>query len=259
MRAILLSLFALVVLGMDSMSARAGELEYREKGIIRGPKDEKKIAFEFTGDSFAEGGTTILDELAKRKGKASFFFTGKFLRNPEFKPLIQRIIKEGHYIGPHSDAHLLYCPWTGEKNTLVTREVFRADLDKNLKAIEAFGVRRADMKYWVPPYEWFNEEIVSWSDEMGRTLINFTPGTRSAADYTPNDAKNFVSSDVIFDSILKKEKEDPKGLNGFLLLMHVGVGPNRTDKFHSRFGELLSTLEREGYQFVRVDDLLKAR
>jgi endoglucanase len=234
----------------------AAEFEFREGGIIRGPKAEKKIAFEFTGDSFAEGGTTILDELAKHKGKASFFFTGKFIRNPEFKPLIERIIKEGHYIGPHSDAHLLYCPWTGEKKTLVTKDLFREDLEKNVKAIEAFGIKRSQVQYWVPPYEWYNEEIVSWSKEVGMTLINFTPGTRSAADYTSDDAKNFVSSQAIFESILKKEREDQDGLNGFLLLLHTGVGPNRTDKFHLRFGELFGTLKGKGYHFVRVDELL---
>src|SRR5688572_17845428 len=125
---------ALIVFASSTVTA--SNFEYREGGIIRGPKTEKKIAFEFTGDSFAEGGTTILDEMAKHKGKASFFFTGKFMRNPEFKPLIERIIKEGHYIAPHSDAHLLYCPWSGEKKTLVTRDVFREDLEKNIKAIE---------------------------------------------------------------------------------------------------------------------------
>jgi peptidoglycan/xylan/chitin deacetylase (PgdA/CDA1 family) len=246
----------LLLLCLSCVPLHASEFEFREGGIVRGPKNQKKIAFEFTGDSFAEGGPVILDALAKHNGKGSFFFTGKFLRNREFKPLIERIIKEGHYIGPHSDAHLLYCPWTGEKKTLVTKELFRSDLEKNLAGIEAFGLKRTQVKFWVPPYEWYNEEIVSWSNEMGMTLINFTPGTRSAVDYTPDEAKNFVSSQVIFDSILKKEKEDPNGLNGFLLLLHVGVGPKRTDKFHTRFGELLQVLDDKGYEFVRVDKFL---
>ena len=230
--------------------------EVREGGIIRGPKAKRQIALEFTGDSFAEGGTTILDALKKHNAKASFFFTGKFLRNPEFKPLIERIIAEGHYIGPHSDAHLLYCPWTGEKKTLISQEVFRADLEKNLQAIEAFRIKRATITHWIPPFEWYNEEIVKWSREVGLTLVNFTPGTRSNADYTEDDAKNFVPSKVIFDSILKKEREDPNGLNGFLLLLHVGVGPKRTDKMHDRFDELLTFLEQRDYKFVTVPALL---
>ena len=96
---------------------------------------------------------------------------------------------------------------------------------------------------------------MSWSRELGLTLINFSPGTRSNADYTEDDAKNFVSSQIIYDSIVKKEQAD--GLNGFLLLLHFGVGPKRTDKMHDRLGELLDYLDKCGYQFVRVDELLK--
>jgi peptidoglycan/xylan/chitin deacetylase (PgdA/CDA1 family) len=92
---------------------------------------------------------------------------------------------------------------------------------------------------------------------MGLTLINFTPGTRSNADYTGEVDTNFVSSQAIFDSIVQKEREDPHGLNGFILLLHLGSGPGRKDKFHTRFGELLDYLAGKGYEFVRVDELLE--
>lgn len=253
----LAAMFLLFVLSVsNSVQARDSRFDYREGGIIRGPKSEKRIALEFTAHDFGNGGEIILDTLAKHNAKASFFFTGKFLRNPKYKPLIERIVKEGHYLGPHSDAHLLYCPWDGEKKTLISKETFRADLEKNIEAIEAFGVAREKIKYFVPPFEWFNQEIVDWTKEMGMTLINFSPGTRSTADYTEDTAKNYISSEGILQSILKKEKEDPRGLNGFLLLLHFGVSEKRTDKFHNRFPELMEILSNAGYQFVRVDDLL---
>ena len=94
---------------------------------------------------------------------------------------------------------------------------------------------------------------------MSVTLINFTPGTRANADYTGEADKNFVSSQAIFDSIVKREREDPHGLNGFILLLHLGSGPGRADKFHARFGELLDYLGGKGYQFVRVDELLEPK
>ncbi|MDI6784464.1 MAG: polysaccharide deacetylase family protein [bacterium] len=235
------------------------DYEYLDGGIIRGPKDKKLIALEFTGGSFAEGGQVILDELKKQQAKASFYFIGDFFRIPEYKPIIERIVQAGHYLGPHSDKHPLYCPWEGPKKTLVTKEFFMTDLENNLREIEKFGVPRAQVKYWIPPYEWYNQEIVDWSKEKGLTLVNFTPGTRSTADYTEDSAKNFVPSKVIFDSIIKKEQEDPNGLNGFLLLMHIGAGPNRTDKMHLRFGELLEYLEKKGYTFVRIDELLEVK
>ena len=66
----------------------------------------------------------------------------------------------------------------------------------------------------------------------------------------------FVPSAVIFESILKREREDPHRLNGFLLLLHVGAGPRRADKFHLRFDELAGQLIDRGYAFVRIDTLL---
>jgi peptidoglycan/xylan/chitin deacetylase (PgdA/CDA1 family) len=223
--------------------------------IVRGPREARRLALVFTGHEFGEGGETILDELAKRKAKASFFLTGDFLANPRFQTLVRRIVDEGHYLGPHSDKHLLYCEWTADKKTLVSKEAFAADLDANLEKIVRHGAARP--RYFLPPYEHFNADIARWSAELGVQLVNYTPGTRSHADYTEDDAPRFVSSRAIFESIVRREQEGPHGLNGFLLLMHIGAGPRRTDKFHDRFGELLDVLADKRYQFVRVDELLE--
>lgn len=234
------------------------QCEMRDGGIIRGPKDQKRLALVFTGHEFAEGGDLILDELTEHGGKGSFFLTGDFLRNPSFAKLITRIASEGHYLGPHSDKHLLYCAWENPTNTLVTEEQFTIDLYANLRLMPnaAWNTRRPS-RYFLPPFEHYNGDIVDWTRKSRWNLINFTPGTRSNADYTGEADKNFVSSPTIFESILKREREDPHGLNGFLLLLHIGSGPGRADKFHARFGELLDTLTNKGYQFVGVDDLLE--
>lgn len=237
----------------------ANACETREGAIIRGPKNERKIAVAFTGHSFAEGAEPILNELARHKGKGSFFLTGEFLTNANFTPVIERVVKEGHYLGPHSDTHVLYCPWEGPKRTLVTHKEFQEDLNANLGKIQRFGVKPGQIKYFLPPYEHYNQEIADWSREMGLTLVNYTPGTRSNADYTGEADKNFVPSQIIYDSIVNKEQKDPYGLNGFILLLHIGAGPGRADKFPARFGDLLDYLAGKGYQFVRVDELLDAK
>jgi peptidoglycan/xylan/chitin deacetylase (PgdA/CDA1 family) len=246
--------------GRGASSGQRGpshDVELREGGIIRGPTSSRRLALVFTGHGYAEGGETILDELARHNGKGSFFFTGDFLTNVNFRPLIQRIVREGHYLGPHSDKHVLYCPWDGPKRTLVTYTEFQADLESNLRKIEQFGVKRGQIRFFLPPFEHYNAEIVEWAKERGLTVVNFTPGTRSNADYTGEADGNFVSSKVIFDSIIAKEKQDPQGLNGFLLLVHIGSGPGRADKFPARFGELLDYLAGKKYQVVRVDELLE--
>ena len=46
------------------------------------------------------------------------------------------------------------------------------------------------------------------------------------------------------------------GLNGFILLLHIGTDPARTDKFYRRLDELIEFLRSKKYEIVRVDDLL---
>jgi len=238
----------------------ATNCETWQGGITRGPTDAKRIAIVFTGHGYAEGTDTILGELLRHHGHASFFLTGAFLTNQQFIPFVREMEAGGHYVGPHSDGHLLYCDWNPPRKTLVTHDEFRTDLETNLvKLPKSFRKPAHWGRFFLPPFEHYNSEIVSWSADMGLTLINYTPGSRSNADYTGEADANFVSSQKIFDSILKQEREDPHGLNGFILLLHVGSGPGRTDKFHYRFGELLDQLTAKGYQLVRVDELLITR
>ena len=88
-----------------------GVRSYSHGAIIRGDSTQKKIALVFTGDEYAEGGIFIAQTLMQEKIKASFFFTGRFYRNLSFKNSIEQLRKDGHYLGAHSDQHLLYCDW----------------------------------------------------------------------------------------------------------------------------------------------------
>src|SRR5207245_1732813 len=107
---------------------------------------------------------------------------------------------QGHYLGPHSDQHLLYCSWDGQKRTLVERWQFGADLSRNIEGIPGYGnLPYQQLRYFLPPFEHYNQEIAEWAQNIFLTLINFTPGTRSNADYTGEAETNFVSSQAIFD------------------------------------------------------------
>lgn len=227
-----------------------------EGGIVRADSSAKKLALIFTGGSFADGGDHIRAVLKKRGLRAGFFFTGDFYRTPGFAPLIRGLAADGHYLGPHSDRHLLYCDWNDRAKTLVTREEFQRDLLANYREMERFGVARRKAPCFIPPYEWYNTDITRWSREMGLTLFNFTPGTSSNADYTTPDMKEYLSSEVIYGRILDYEKSDAHGLNGFILLIHVGTDPARTDKLYLRLDDLIVELTRRGYEFVRIDRLL---
>jgi endoglucanase len=211
----------------------------------------------FTGHEFAESGNFIANTLANEKIKASFFFTGDFFRNPAFNKIIIDLKNQKNYIAPHSDQHLLYCDWTKRDSLLVTKKEFEKDLLKNYTMMSRFGLQEKDAPYFLPPYEWYNDSIATWTNQLGFKLINYTPGTLSHADYTNESDKNYRSSETIYSSIINYEKTKQAGLNGFILLMHIGAGQGRTDKFYNHLPELIKYLKLKGYQFQTVDKLLK--
>lgn len=232
-------------------------LIYDHGAIIRGDTGEKKIALVFTGHEFADGGEMIRRILKTRNAKSSFFFTGDFYRSPANAELISGLAEDGHYLGPHSDKHLLYCSWEDREKLLVMKDGFRKDILDNYKAMEMFGIKKNKAPYFIPPYEWYSEAIVAWARELGITVINFTPGTLSNADYTTPEMPNYRSSDQIYKSIMDYEESDPNGLKGFILLIHIGTHSDRNDKFYKKLERLMEELEAKGYVFVRVDSLLQ--
>jgi peptidoglycan/xylan/chitin deacetylase (PgdA/CDA1 family) len=234
------------------------KLEYDHGGIIRTDRSKKEINLVFTGGDFADGYETINKVLDKHSIKASFFFTGDFYRKPEFKSLITALKNDGHYLGAHSDQHLQYAAWEKRDSTLVTESEFKTDILANYVEIKKFGVSPADAPYFLPPYEWYNEKISNWTKQLGLTLVNYTPGTLSAADWTvPELGKSYRASEEILQSILTYEENEADGLNGFVLLLHIGAHPDRTDKFYQKFEELIDSLIERGYRFTLLDETIR--
>jgi peptidoglycan/xylan/chitin deacetylase (PgdA/CDA1 family) len=151
----------------------------------------------------------------------------------------------------------LYCDWTKRDSLLVTNQQFKSDLEKNYDELKRFGISKSSAHFFLPPYEWYNDSIATWTKKMGLQLVNYTPGTLSHADYTTPDEKNYRNSEVIYQSILDYEKKYSSGLNGFVLLMHIGTDAKRPDKFYYHLPQLLQWLKEQGYQPVRIDELLK--
>ena len=226
-------------------------------GIIRGDTTLKKIALVFTGDEFADGGNFIATTLQQQNIHGSFFLTGNFYRNPKLKPIIKKLKKDGNYLGSHSDKHLLYCDWIKRDSLLVTHQQFTADLQRAYNELKKWNIGKKDAHYFLPPYEWYNDSIANWTKEMDLQLVDFSPGTRSNADYTYPEMRNkYVSSDVIMNSILQYEQQSTNGLNGFILLVHIGTDPRRTDKFYDHLPVLIQELKKRGYEFVMINKLL---
>lgn len=221
--------------------------------IIRIDPDSKNIYLVFTADSMFQGASRILKTLKKEKVKGSFFLTGNCLRMPEHREIIAAIIREGHYVGGHSDKHLLYATWENRDSLIVTREEIEQDIIENAAELEKFGISKENSLWFLPPYEYYNKESVNITRDLGYKVVNYTPGTATPADYTTPSMRSYQSSQKLIDKLYAFEKAF--NLNGALVLIHPGVAAARTDKLYYRLGEIIQYLKKQGYSFRSLNDI----
>lgn len=223
--------------------------------ITRGDSTQKNIALVFTGDEYFEGLPTIIKTLHRHNIHAGFFLTGRLYQNKAARSAIKKLIRYGHYLGPHSDMHLLYNDWSARDSLLVTKDSLITDLRRNYKKMEALGIKH-ERRLFIPPYEWWNNQVADWCAEMNVRMISFTAGVPTGADYTyPEMGARYRSSEVLIKRLFEIEAES--GLNGAIILVHIGTDPRRTDKLYDRLPEMIERLRERGYEFRRIDRLLE--
>lgn len=235
--------------GMKQNNAQTDKNIYRNGGIVRTDPAKKQIVLIFTADDKADGADQIIRTLHKHGIKGAFFFTGNFYRS--YPEVVQRLKTEGHYIGAHSNKHPLYCAWDDPEKTLITREEFTNDLLANHKEMEKAGIPYTNAPFFVPPYEHYNAEIAAWAKSLGLQLVNFTTGTLTNADYTTPEMKNYRSSKTIYDKVMSVEAKE--GVNGHLMLIHLGTDSQRIDKFYTVYmDKMIRSLKKRGYSFTTL-------
>ena len=223
-------------------------------GVIRGDSTQKQVCLVFTAAEWADGAETIIRTLKENRIKGGFFFTGEFYE--KYGDIVKRLLSEGHYVGSHSYGHLLYSSWENPDSMLVSQAEFEADIQKSYQLMADFGIEQKDAPYFIPPYEHYNDRVSAWARQLDLSIINFTPGTGTNADYTiPSMGKSYRSSKELYNRLMSFEKK--KGLNGHFLMIHFGTHPERTDKFYKLLPQIIRTLKHRGYRFVSVPDMMK--
>ncbi|HPH36352.1 MAG TPA: glycoside hydrolase family 9 protein [Sediminibacterium sp.] len=217
---------------------------------------EPSVSLIFTGDEYGEGLPIIQEILAKEKVKAGFFFTGRFYANKKFTKTIKTLEKEQHYLGAHSNDHLLYNDWTNRNKLLVSYDSFSTDLDKNFATMENLGINTQQRKLFIPPFEWWNDSVASWCNWKGLELFSFTPGTYTNADYTWPEMGSSYKTNAILMNQLKTLASTPGKLNGNILLLHVGTDPRRKEKLYNELPAIIQLLRKNGYRIKRIDELI---
>jgi peptidoglycan/xylan/chitin deacetylase (PgdA/CDA1 family) len=230
--------------------------------IIRGNPSVREVAFTFDGGADANAAGEILDGLRTRNVRATMFLTGQFIRlHPD---LVRRIVVEGHEVGNHLDTHPHLTTYERDRRqqTLpaATREFL---LDQLRRAEESFrGLTGQPMApFWRAPFGEHNPEIRGWAAEVGYRHVSWTRGAGTAEDLDTRDwvadrsSRIYRSREEIAAHLVAFGQGRPEGLNGGIVLMHLG-SHRRTDRPHESLPEILRTLQEQGYRVVIISELV---
>lgn len=218
--------------------------------IVRGPQNRPRIAIIFSCRETDDGSAVIMQALREHHAKASFFVSSDFMSWPLNAGFIRGARAEGHFVGPQSDN------WD-EFTKIGTRATTYGSVEEHLSLLAEAGVSRSEMRFFLPTSDQLTSTVVERGREYGMSMITGTPGTLSLKTTTQEGSNGFTSSQRIIESILNRERSAINGLNGFQLLFQLDSGGRQSDKFYTRFADLLDALQNRGYEFVRLDELLK--
>ena len=186
--------------------------------------EEKKIAVTFDAAWSAEDTDEIIEILKKHNAKATFFAVGDWVeKNPE---AVKKLYNAGHEIGNHSDTHPSF--------SQINREEIKSEILNCNKKIEK--ITGVEPKLVRAPSGDYDNKSIEVTESLNMKMIQW--------DVDSLDWKK-LSVDEMYGRVVSKTQK------GSILLFHNGVEntPEALDK-------ILTKLEKDGYKFVTVSELI---
>ncbi|MCD7957375.1 MAG: polysaccharide deacetylase family protein [Lachnospiraceae bacterium] len=204
----------------DTNSATGGEMA-DDAAADKDPDEIMRVALTFDDGPHPDWTVNLLDGLAERGVRATFFVIGKNI--PGNEDIIARMDQEGHLIGNHTYDHV--------KISDLSVEEACAQVEQTSALVKA--ITGKDTEYVRPPFGSWREDL-ECSFEMFPVLWDVDP-----LDWT---TKN--TSDVVRRVLEAVEPDD-------IILLH--------DCYESSVDaalQIVDALLEQGYEFVTVDELI---
>lgn len=186
---------------------------------------EKVVALTFDDGPWPETTEQVLAILQRFEVPATFFVTGQQVE--KLPQLAWRMVAEGHAIANHSWSH----PMAEMDTATAIRE-----LDHTNRLIERVtGTRPALFR---PPGGNLNTRLTTYAKQTQNAVLMWSADSE---DY-------YVSAPLIVDNVLRQVRP------GGIVLLHDGGGNQQATV--EALPQILTTLQRLGYRFVTVPELL---
>ena len=241
----------------------AGNTSYH---FVNGPVDRKTVALTFDGGSLANAAGAILDTLASRSVTATMFLTGEFIR--KYPGVTRRIVAAGHECGNHTYRHPHLTRYGIDRTATTLPSVNEPALCEELLRTERIFRETAGTPLaplWRAPYGEFNEEICRWALRAGYFHIGWRQGRTwreglDSNDWIPDpETPGYHTPEELIDKVVALARRQPYGINGGILLFHLGTERKSTEKqVHLVLGSLIDTLRQEGYRIVPISEMVSS-
>lgn len=208
------------------------DARWRDRIVCSVPTKQKVVALTYDDGPHPVFTRQILDILDKYHVKATFFMIGK---NMDAHPdIVREVLRRGHVIGNHTYTH----PRNIEMDTQA--QMIR-ELDKCEESIERLSGQRAHL--FRPPRGLIDGAAFAIADEEGYRTILWSV----CADHHDAPTPQLMAQRVI-------KRNRPGGI----ILAHDGTFPTRW-KDVAATPLIIEALQKRGYRFVTVPELLKMK
>jgi peptidoglycan/xylan/chitin deacetylase (PgdA/CDA1 family) len=223
------------------------------------------VALTFDGGSQSNAAEDILDTLKSRNVKATVFLSGGFIR--AFPDVVRRFAAEGHETGNHTFSHPHLTAWEQDHTHTTLPAVSAAFLCQELSRTDTLyylltGSHLSPI--WRAPYGEKNRSICEWVQGCGYLHIGWRQGKSWRQGLDSNDwiegeeTPGFHTPEEVLKKIMDMAQEQPHGINGGIILMHLGtVRKDPKTQMHRLLGKLIDDLRGLGYTFATVSEMLK--
>lgn len=234
MRRLFLALFALLGLAAIGGQARADEprVGVSDVEVVQGDPTRPNIALVFNVGAGFEPATSILDTLAERHQRVTFFVMGWWAeRHPD---VLRQIADGGHEIASHG--HSIF------DLTQVSDVQVQADLEAADAAISTV-TGRSTRPLWSPSAGYRNARVRAVAARLGYRPILWTV---DSADWTHEATAESVYSHIVNGA-----------QNGAIVVLHFD-SPTSRESTAQVLSAAIDSLQQSGYRLVTITELLTA-
>ena len=229
-RAVILIVLGLALLASGVARADQPAMPVSEDEVLRGDPNLASMALVFNVGAGFEPATGMLDTLAERQLRATFFVMGWWAeRHPD---LLRQIADGGHEIASHG--HSIF------DLTQATDDQVRADLESADRAISAV-TGRSTRPLWSPSAGYRNARVRALAASLGYRPILWTV---DSADWTLEATPESVYSHVTNGA-----------QNGAIVVLHFDSSTTRASTAEV-LPAIIDTLRTTGYRLVTITELL---